>query len=109
VVVLGVGGVDVEARAEVSVRPIPLTDGDARSMVDEVPALAAALGGGRGRPPSDVDALVEAVLAMAGFIATAPPDVSEAEVNPLIVGPAGQGATAVDALVVRDPAGIPGG
>jgi acetyltransferase len=109
VVVLGVGGVDVEARAEVSVRPLPLTADDARAMVDEVPALAVALAGGRGRPAADVDALVEAVLAMAGFIASAPPDVSEAEVNPLIVGRAGQGATAVDGLVVRDPAGVPGG
>lgn len=101
VVVLGVGGVDVEARAEVSVRPLPLTAGDVGAMVAEIPALAAALAGGRGRPPADIDALVEAVLAMAGFIATAPPSVVEAEVNPLIVGSAGQGATAVDALVVQ--------
>jgi acetyltransferase len=101
VVVLGVGGVDVEARAEVSVRPLPLTAGDARAMVDEVPALATALAGGRGRPPADVDALVESVLALARFIATAPTDVVDAEINPLIVGAAGQGASAVDALVVR--------
>ncbi|HVW32935.1 MAG TPA: acetate--CoA ligase family protein, partial [Acidimicrobiia bacterium] len=108
VVVLGVGGVDVEARSEVSVRPLPLTAGDARSMIADVPALAAALAGGRGRPPADADALVEAVLAMAHFAATAPPDVAEAEVNPLIVRPAGEGAFAVDALIVRDRGPVDG-
>lgn len=72
----------------------------ARAMIGEVHG-ARALAGGRGRPQADVDALVDAILVLARFIAEAPPDVSEAEVNPLVVGPVGRGAVAVDALIVR--------
>ena len=99
-VVLGTGGVDVETLGDVAVRLLPVTATDVRAMLGEVRG-AAALGGSRGRPPADIDALVAAVLAVARCLADAPPDVTEIEVNPLMVGRAGTGAVAVDALILR--------
>lgn len=99
-VVVGAGGVDVEALGDVAVRLLPVTDADVRAMLAET-RVAVALAGGRGRPPADVDAVVDAVLAVARCLAEAPADVSEIDVNPLMVGPVGKGAVAVDALIVR--------
>jgi hypothetical protein len=71
--------------------------------------IAVALAGGRGRPPADIDAVVDAVLAVARCLDGAPADVTEIEVNPLMAGPVGKGAVAVDALIVRGiGAGHPG-
>jgi hypothetical protein len=71
--------------------------------------IAVALAGGRGRPPADVDAVVDAVLVVARCLDGAPADVTEIEVNPLMAGPVGKGAVAVDALIVRATgAGHPG-
>jgi acetyltransferase len=105
--VVGAGGVDVEATGDVAVRLLPVTAADVVAMIAEVRG-GSALAGGRGRPPADVDAVVNAVLALARCLAAAPPDVTEVEVNPLMAGPAGSGAVAVDALIVRGtPDGTP--
>ncbi len=57
----------------------------------------ALLAGWRGRPPVDVAALVEVIVAASEAVA-ADPAVAELEINPVRVSPAG--ALAVDALVV---------
>ena len=56
--------------------------------------------GFRGKPAADVDALARAAVRFGDmFLATQ--DVSEFEINPVIVRPQGQGLSAVDALVTR--------
>ena len=67
-------------------------------MIGEVRALQA-LAGYRGKPPGDLDALAAAIVALCGLALLEDVRVAEAEINPLIVLPAGQGVTAVDALV----------
>ena len=67
-------------------------------MIGEVAALKA-LAGYRGRPPGDLDALAQALVALSRLAVHDGPAVAEAEVNPLIVRPKGQGVVAVDALV----------
>ena len=57
------------------------------------------LTGYRGRPAGDLDALAHALAALSRLAVADDPAVAEAEVNPLIVRPAGQGVVAVDALV----------
>lgn len=99
VVVFGLGGVFVESLRDVAVRPVPLTASDVRAMIAETGATSL-LAGGRGRPGADVEALVAALVAMSDFISTAPEAIEEAEVNPLLVRPAGLGVVAVDALIV---------
>jgi succinyl-CoA synthetase beta subunit len=67
-------------------------------MIGEVKALQA-FAGFRGRPAGDLDALALALVALSQLAVVDGPAVAEAEVNPLIVRPKGQGVVAVDALV----------
>jgi len=57
------------------------------------------LRGFRGRPAGDLDAVVEAAMAVARFAAAHGDRLVELDVNPLIVRPAGKGAVAADVLV----------
>jgi hypothetical protein len=58
------------------------------------------LDGFRGRPTCDVEALAEAVVAFSRMVAQLGDRLSEAEINPVFVLPAGQGVKAADGLVV---------
>ena len=68
----------------------------AREMIAEVRSLVV-LSGYRGKPEGDLEALAEALVALSRLAHDA--SIAEAEINPLIVRPAGQGVIAVDALV----------
>ena len=59
------------------------------------------LAGVRGAPPCDIDAVVEAAMAIGRLMQTVP-TLTEIDVNPLMVHAKGQGATALDALMVTD-------
>lgn len=67
-------------------------------MIAEVKSLKA-LSGYRGRQHGDLDALAKALVALSQLARADGPAVSEAEINPLMVLPKGQGVVAVDALV----------
>jgi hypothetical protein len=69
-------------------------------MVAEAGPLASLLAGYRGRPPADVPALVEAIVAVSRLGAWAGPAIGSLDVNPLAVLPEGQGAVALDGLIV---------
>lgn len=98
VVVLGIGGVLAEIYKDFSVRLAPVSVDDANAMIDEVKGLAV-IRGYRGMPVGDRTALARAVSAMSqmAFIE----EVSEAEINPLMVKGEGEGVIAVDGLIVR--------
>jgi acetate---CoA ligase (ADP-forming) len=66
------------------------------AMIAEVKGLAPARGY-RGMPKGDLSALAKAVAAVSRLAAL--PDVTEAEINPLIVLPEGQGVVMADALL----------
>jgi hypothetical protein len=57
------------------------------------------LDGVRGAPQADVDAVVRVVLGI-GRLMQAVPEITEIDVNPLMVHAKGEGATALDALIV---------
>ena len=99
-VMFGLGGIYVEVLEDVAFRLAPLSEADARAMVMET-AAGKLLGGVRGRPPADIDAVVDAVRRVGELMANAPA-VSEVDLNPLIVGQAGEGAWAVDVRIVLD-------
>lgn len=98
-VMAGLGGIFVEVLGDVAFRAAPLTRGEAGEMLRELRG-ARILEGVRGRPPADVDALVEVLLAVSDLMVDAAGGIAELDINPLVVLPAGQGARAVDALVV---------
>lgn len=95
---LGVGGVLAEIYKDFAVRLAPVSVEDANAMIDEVKGLAV-IRGYRGMPKGDRVALAKAVSAFSqlAFIG----DVTEAEINPLIVKREGEGVVAVDGLIVR--------
>ena len=97
-VMFGLGGVYVEVLQDVAFRLAPLSEAEAREMVAET-AAGRLLAGVRGQPPGDVDEVVEALLRVAQLMVDLP-QVAEVDLNPLIVGPAGEGAWAVDVRIV---------
>jgi succinyl-CoA synthetase beta subunit len=98
-VVVAAGGVNVELYRDSAVRLAPVTSQVAAEMVSEVRAIVLAQGYRNG-PIGDVDSLVETVVALSQLAVQAP-DVIEAEVNPLVIRPQGNGVFALDALVRR--------
>ena len=98
-VTVGLGGVLVEVLRDVAVRVPPFGEDQARSMLAELRGRAL-LGGVRGGPPVDVDALVEVVLRVQRMALELGDDIAELDINPLMVLPRGQGAVALDAMAV---------
>jgi hypothetical protein len=86
------------ALADVSLRTLPLRDGDAEAMIAETRA-GALLAGHRGRPPGDVAALVHCLTTLTDFAWSERDHLLEIDVNPIIVGE--RGCVVVDALIVR--------
>ena len=66
VVMFGLGGVFVEAFKDVAFRVAPFGVDEARAMIDEVKGRIL-LTGLRGQPPSDEDALAEAIARAVGL------------------------------------------
>ncbi len=99
-VMVGIGGIFAEAIADVSVRPVPVSEVDAAEMIDAL-VTQALLGPFRGEPAVDRKALVAVVTALSAA-AEADRSITSADLNPLIVVD-GQ-PIAVDALVEIDPA-----
>lgn len=96
VVLVGLGGVHAELHKDVQVALAPVDESHARTMIRSLKS-SPLLEGWRGRPPVDVDSAARAIAAVSRLVAERP-DVLEAEVNPLRVGP--EGSVAVDALVI---------
>ncbi len=106
VVMFGLGGVFTEVLSDITFRLAPLTEVDAGEMLDGFRANAL-LAPFRGEGAADRDALTATLLGLSR-IAEDHPEITEIDINPLVVAPAGRVA-AVDALVVlRDgPAAEP--
>ena len=98
-VMFGLGGVFVEVLKDVTFRVAPFGVDIAHEMIGEVKGRAM-LDGVRGAPPSDVDALAEALAKLSAFAAANADTLETADVNPFLVRPKGKGAVAVDALVI---------
>jgi acetate---CoA ligase (ADP-forming) len=95
-IMLAAGGVLAEIERDRSLRLAPVDLASAREMISQVRRLIA-LSGYRGKPKGDLEALARAIVALSRLADDA--TVAEAEINPLIVRPAGEGVIAVDALV----------
>ncbi|WP_225097856.1 acetate--CoA ligase family protein [Streptomyces sp. CoH27] len=98
-VTVGLGGVLVEVLHDTAVRVPPFGEDQAHAMLAELRGHPL-LDGVRGRPPADRDALVEVVLRVQRMALELGDQIAELDINPLLVLPRGQGAVALDALVV---------
>ncbi len=98
VLLLGLGGIWVEALGDMQVLPGDASDELIRDALRRLRS-AKLLSGIRGAPPADFDAVVHVVRAIGRIMHTVP-QIIEIDVNPLMVNGRGHGATALDALIV---------
>ena len=102
VVVVGDGGKYVEAMKDVAVLLPPFSRDDVIQALRTL-RIAPLLDGVRGEPPLDIAALADMAVSVGQFIVGARGIVASLDLNPVMVGPAGQGAVVVDALVECGP------
>ena len=100
VLLLGLGGIWVEALGDVQLLP---GDAGEEQILEALRKLRSAklLDGVRGAPPADVEAVAQTVMAIGRLMRTMP-ELIEIDINPLMVHAKGQGATALDALIVAE-------
>ena len=94
-IVIGFGGVLVEVVEDVQVALAPISPDYALTMIKRL-NLWPLLDGARGRPLADVAAVAAAASRVSHLAAGLGARLVELDVNPLIVGAAGDGAKAVD-------------
>lgn len=99
-VMVGLGGIFVEILKDVSFRLCPITRIDAEEMLAELKGVAI-LKGARGTKPASMDAIIDVLLKVGGdngLLMQHAADISEADINPLIVSDTA--AVAVDARFI---------
>ncbi len=102
-VLFGLGGVTAELLADRVLAIVPITDEDARRLVRSLRG-SPLLFGYRGRPAVDVAALEDLILRV-GLLADTVPEVSEMDLNPVVVSE--RGVLAVDVKIRCAPAAAP--
>jgi len=99
VVLAGFGGVAAEILHDVRLITPDLSEAEIAVELMQLKS-AALLSGYRGGPALDVPALTRLIRTVSAIL-VAEPDLRELDLNPVILGPVGQGVTALDALIVR--------
>jgi len=97
------GGIHTEVLADSVLGMVPVTRDSARRLLTRLrgwPLLA----GHRGSPPLDIDALCD-ILVKTSTLAITDPEIIELDLNPVMVGERGSGATVVDVRMVISPPG----
>ncbi|HMF50210.1 MAG TPA: acetate--CoA ligase family protein, partial [Candidatus Saccharimonadales bacterium] len=97
--VMGLGGVFVEILADVAIRVPPISSAEARRALESLKG-AKVFSGVRGAPPADLEALADMAARLSWLAHDLRAELTELDLNPVVVLPQGQGAFAVDALMV---------
>ncbi|MGX9425920.1 acetate--CoA ligase family protein [Bradyrhizobium sp. LeoA1S1] len=98
IVLLAAGGIYTEIYRDRSIRLAPVDLAGAREMIEEL-SISRIFQGFRNRPVGDLEALARAIVAFSKLAEYSERGVIDAEINPLIVRPKGEGVLAIDALV----------
>jgi len=98
VLMVGTGGTTAEIFGDRTLGLPPLNERLSRKMLESL-KIWPLLEGYRGNPPVDIDKIVE-ILTKLSYIAVDYPEITELDVNPLLVSP--EGAIALDARVIVD-------
>lgn len=96
-VMFGLGGIFTEALGDVAFRVVPLSGGQAAQMIDELRS-SSLLGPFRGEEAVSREDIIQTLLGLSR-LGEEWPDITEVDINPLVIGPDGR-VTAVDALIV---------
>lgn len=100
VLTIGAGGTAVELYRDVARRVCPVSEEEIHQMLRELKSFPL-LEGFRGAPPADLDALA-ALAQSISRVAVAAPWLTQLELNPVLVGRAGEGVVIADALAELD-------
>ncbi len=98
VLMFGLGGIWVEVLKDVSFSPAPVSEKDAREMIQEIKGYSV-LEGVRGEAPADIGALVD-ILQKVGQLALEFRGIAEVDLNPVFAFEDGKGAKVVDARII---------
>jgi acyl-CoA synthetase (NDP forming) len=105
VVLIGDGGKYVEAMPDTRVLLPPFDADDVERALARL-RIAPLLAGTRGEPPLDSVAFTQAVLAVGALLeGGAGARIASLDLNPVLVGAAGEGCVALDAVVFEESAG----
>ena len=98
VLMFGLGGIFVEVLKDVSFGLAPITAEEAMKMIQSTKSYKL-LTGARGQKPVDIPAIVTNLQRMSQLVMDFP-EISEIDINPLMVGHEGDGAYVVDARII---------
>ncbi len=96
--VLGSGGTLVELAQDSRTLLLPATRVEIADALDSL-KVSRLIGGYRGRPEGDREAVIAAVLAIAAFAQSRRGRLAELDINPLMVLPRGRGAVVADVMI----------
>jgi acyl-CoA synthetase (NDP forming) len=97
VVIISAGGVMIELLADKGAALAPIDADEAQRLIGEL-RISALLGGYRGQPAANMQAVVTQIVRFSQMVAALDDAISEIDINPMICG--ADGAFAVDCLVV---------
>jgi len=98
-VMFGLGGIFVEVLKDVTFRVAPISNREARIMLDEIRG-GPILDGVRGESPRDKEALARVLELYALMIKDLEDEIKESDANPVLVYEAGKGVKVVDARII---------
>jgi acyl-CoA synthetase (NDP forming) len=98
VLMFGLGGILVEVLKDVSFRIVPVTERDAREMIQEIKGYPV-LQGYRGQKPAGIPALEQLIVKVSQFVEKNP-QIKELDLNPIFAYP--DKAVAVDARIILE-------
>jgi len=93
----GLGGIYVEILKDVNFRLAPISESEAREMVDSIKTISL-LKGVRGEKSSDISSVIDCLLRLSQLIVDFP-EIEEFDINPLLVLEEGRGSRVVDVRI----------
>jgi 4-hydroxybutyrate---CoA ligase (ADP-forming) len=93
----GLGGIYVEILKDVIFRLAPISESEARNMVESIKTIGL-LKGARGEKYSDISSVVDCLLRLSQLVVDFP-EIEEFDINPLLVLEEGKGSRVVDVRI----------
>ncbi len=97
---VGLGGILVEALGDVARAPVPLDHTAARALIARLKGVQV-FGSYRGLPAADTDALADLMARLSQFSTDHADAIDAIDLNPVIVHAQGDGLSVVDALILK--------
>ncbi|MCQ6279591.1 acetate--CoA ligase family protein [Bacillus sp. EB600] len=97
-IMVGLGGIFLEAFKDVSIRKAPVDKNEALKMIQELRGFSI-LNGLRGQSPGDIEALCDLITSLSHLVTDYADEIEEVDINPVMVYPLENGVMAADALI----------